>query len=289
MAKRKKKRATDGAGGRDAGDGRDVADGGAPRPPKPPPVIGTSLKAALAGIVLPDPKAIAAAKAAAEKAEREKSVAAAAAARGLADRGRAQRGVEPAQKGALGARPSEGLRGDERFAYFEAIAGVRPLRDVRPARLGAVVKAPPPGPDPATLARDREARERLAALVGEGLRFTFERDGDEIYALREGTARTVLTALEARTATAESSIDLHGLTADAAQDRVSRFVRSEHRRGIRRVLIVVGKGLHSVGPPVLRDAALDALTRGGAAPLVLAVASAPPALGGTGALLVQIG
>ena len=65
-------------------------------------------------------------------------------------------------------------------------------------------------------------------------------------------------------------------------------MRTEHRRGLRRILVVCGKGLHSAGPPVLRDAALDALTRGGAAPLVLAVASAPISLGGTGALLVQL-
>lgn len=255
---------------------------------KPPPVIGTSLKSALAGITLPDPKAIAAAKAAAEKLEREKAIAAAAEARALAERERRARGVAPVEKGELGARPSEGLRGPERFAYFEAIAGVRPLRDARPQRLGAVVKSPPPGPDPAALVRDREARERLAALVGETLRFTFERDGDEIFALREGTPRAVLTALEARSATAEASIDLHGLTAEVAEERLTRFVRSEHRRGIRRILVVCGKGLHSAGPPVLRDAALDTLTRGGAAPLVLAVATAPLALGGTGALLTQL-
>ena len=280
MAKRKKQRA------RDAGPAGDGDADAAPKA-KPPPVIGTSLRAALAGITLPDPKVIAAAKAAAEKADREKALAATAASRAAAERTRTERAAAPLTKGELG-RPSDALRGDERFAYFEAIAGVRRLKDARPPRLGAVVSAPPQGPDPAALERDREARERLAALVGEALRFTFERDGDEVFALREGTARTVLTALEARTATAESTLDLHGLTADLAQERVSRFVRSEHRRGIRRILVVVGKGLHSAGPPVLRDAALDALTRGGAAPLVLAVASAPLALGGTGALLVQL-
>jgi DNA-nicking Smr family endonuclease len=251
----------------------------APRP-KPPPAIGTSLKAALAGVTLPDPKAIAAAKAAAEKAEREKEIARAAAER-------AARSKEPLRKDEA-ARPSATLRGEERYAYFEAIAGVRPLDDRRPQRLGSVLSSPAPGPDPAALARDREARERLASLVSGGLRFAIERDGDEIFALREGAPKAALSALSARTASAERELDLHGASAADVEARVSRFVRGEHRRGVRRVLLICGKGLHSGGAPVLRDAALDALTRGGAAPLVVAIASAPPGLGGTGALLVQL-
>lgn len=249
--------------------------------PKPLPAIGTSLKSALAGITLPDPKALAAAKAANEKLEREKAIAKAAAER-------AARSQKPLEKGEA-SRPSDSLRGDERYAYFEAIAGVRPLGASRPPRVGSVLSSPAPGPDPAALARDREARARLASLVSGGLRFAIERDGDEIWVLRESAPRAALSALEARGASAERELDLHGRAAADVEPILTRFVRAEHRRGVRRVLVICGKGLHSGGEPVLRDAAIQALTRGGGAPLVLAIATAPAAIGGTGALLVQLG
>ncbi|MBZ0117984.1 MAG: Smr/MutS family protein [Sandaracinaceae bacterium] len=90
-------------------------------------------------------------------------------------------------------------------------------------------------------------------------------------------------------ASAESSLDLHGLRASEAEAEVARFVRREHRRGVRRVCIVHGKGLHSEGGVgVLADRVVRALTEGLAAPLVVAFATAPADLGGTGALLVEL-
>jgi DNA-nicking Smr family endonuclease len=53
------------------------------------------------------------------------------------------------------------------------------------------------------------------------------------------------------------------------------------------LLVIVGKGLHSEdGYGVLARAAVAALTQGVAAPLVLAVSSAHPKHGGSGALAV---
>jgi hypothetical protein len=47
------------------------------------------------------------------------------------------------------------------------------------------------------------------------------------------------------------SLDLHGDTADAARARAERWLREEQEAGARTVRIITGKGLHSVGPPVL--------------------------------------
>jgi DNA-nicking Smr family endonuclease len=72
-------------------------------------------------------------------------------------------------------------------------------------------------------------------------------------------------------------------------DVVETFVRGHHRRGAKHLLIIVGKGLHSEdGQGVLLPALIDALTKGGAAPLVRCFASAHMTLGGTGAVAVQL-
>lgn len=49
----------------------------------------------------------------------------------------------------------------------------------------------------------------------------------------------------------QRSLDLHGLKVDEALRRVEEFLRSCHGEGIRKVLIIHGKGLHSKNEPVL--------------------------------------
>lgn len=49
----------------------------------------------------------------------------------------------------------------------------------------------------------------------------------------------------------EDSIDLHGLLLDEAEQAVDRFLRSAHAQGLRKVLIIHGKGTHGDG--VLRS------------------------------------
>lgn len=185
-----------------------------------------------------------------------------------------------------GARPSETLRGEDRIAYYDAYAGVKPLAD-RPQPANAP-KLPPATP-PARSLGDEEARARLAALVAGGVRFDVERDGDELRAARAGTSPQIVRALLREDARAEASLDLHGLRAEVAEREVVRFVRAEQRAGARRVRIVHGKGLHSPGGAgVLREVVVRALTEGGAAPCVRAFVTASHAAGGSGALLVEL-
>lgn len=50
----------------------------------------------------------------------------------------------------------------------------------------------------------------------------------------------------------EATIDLHQLTREEAWSRLSGFVTDCHRRGMRKILIIHGKGIHSTGSdPVL--------------------------------------
>lgn len=202
-------------------------------------------------------------------------------------------GAAPGAAGPAAAQANERPLAD-RIALRDAFAGVRPLGERGPRR----VAPPPPGED-RPLARgqmpdmrdpDAEARERLARLVAGGVTIDVVYEaGGYVQGLRRGADEGLLDALARGRERPDDVLDLHGRRGDEAEAEVARFVRRAHRRGARLLRLVHGKGLHSEGgAPVLRDRAVDALTRGGAAPLVLAFATAPEAQGGTGALLVRL-
>lgn len=54
----------------------------------------------------------------------------------------------------------------------------------------------------------------------------------------------------------EAVLDLHGLTRDDAWRRLESFFADCRRRGMRKVLVIHGKGNHSGGDPVLRQTVL---------------------------------
>jgi DNA-nicking Smr family endonuclease len=187
-------------------------------------------------------------------------------------------------------RPRSPYSSGELAALGDAYRGARPLKRNSPVLHRVGPKVVPRAVDPVALAADREARERLGALIAGDVKFDvqLERDG-YVQALRQGGARKLLAAVQSSAFGPDSTLDLHGLHAPEAATRVHDFVRAEHRRGARRLLIIVGKGSHSDGGiSVLAPVARDALTRGGAAPLVQAFASAHATLGGRGALAVLL-
>ena len=49
----------------------------------------------------------------------------------------------------------------------------------------------------------------------------------------------------------QAVLDLHGLSSAEAEEALDRFIRDSRSRGLSKVLIVHGKGLHSPGEPVL--------------------------------------
>ena len=49
----------------------------------------------------------------------------------------------------------------------------------------------------------------------------------------------------------EDSIDLHGLTIQEAETALGSFIEGAHKEGLRKVLIIHGKGHHSKNGPVL--------------------------------------
>lgn len=187
--------------------------------------------------------------------------------------------------------PTEGDL-DERAALAKAMEGVRPLARARKKR------SPDASATPTARAhhvrneaarQDALARDRMDALVGGGIRFSIERDDNYVRGRRDGSHPRVPHRLGSDTCRPHAKLDLHGLTREEARREVVRFVRAQRSRGARRVLIIHGKGNHSdSGRGVLADAAIEALTEGGAAPAVEAFSTAAPVNGGSGALVVQL-
>jgi DNA-nicking Smr family endonuclease len=87
----------------------------------------------------------------------------------------------------------------------------------------------------------------------------------------------------------EARLDLHGLQPLAAQRAVVETIEGCRAKGQRRLLIVHGRGMHSRdGVARLREEMTSWLTGTVAAIHVLAFTSAPPRLGGLGAVLVLL-
>ena len=253
--------------------------------PKAPPKVGVSLGAMLANVKLgaPKPKKPPAPQLA--KASNAKTP----------PKPMGNAGSSPATPSDKVTRPSDTLRGGDRTVFYEAMSGVSRMGEARKERAGRVVVSPPPKHDPVVRVADDEARARLRALVGGGARFDVREDDDYVEASAEGTPESVMRQLlRATPGPGLPSLDLHGAKEHEVEARVSRFVRGAEKKAAKRVLIIHGKGLHSApgasaqGRSILGRATVQALTKGGAAPLVRAFVSAPTALGGTGALLVEL-
>lgn len=170
--------------------------------------------------------------------------------------------------------------------FLEEAAGATPLQP-RGGRVGT----PPPDPTRRTAPRsdDAEVLAELADLCDGGGRFDIADSDEYIEGIGEGIDRRLLKRLRAGEYAVQAHVDLHGLTREAARERVTRFVAESRRAGHRCVLIVHGRGRHSKDQiPVLKDAVRSWLERGQSARSVLAFATARPHDGGAGAVYVLL-
>jgi DNA-nicking Smr family endonuclease len=173
----------------------------------------------------------------------------------------------------------------------DAYAGVRPLS--KPALHGGAPARPQPvqraHADQEDRVEEAAARARLAALVAGGVRFKVIRDDDYVSGYRTDASPKLLARISGKGFAPDATLDLHGQRFAQVRDVVASFARAHHRKGARQLLMIAGKGLHSAdGVGVLRDALIDALTQGAAAPIVIAFATAHASQGGTGAIAVLL-
>jgi DNA-nicking Smr family endonuclease len=118
--------------------------------------------------------------------------------------------------------------------------------------------------------------------------FEIRREGERVYGLARGVDPAHLRRLRRGELDVERELDLHGLDARSARHEVASELGEAHRAGERCVLVVHGRGAHSPGGPVLKEALLEGLQEPPLAGFVLAFASAPPDRGGAGALQILL-
>ena len=169
----------------------------------------------------------------------------------------------------------------EREEFSSAVGPVQGLRHNGRAH----VERQRPEPHPHQRERDeREAmREALSDEVDvESLLLT----DDGLSFRRVGIGPDVPARLRRGQWALQGELDLHGLTREAARERLVAFLREAHRRGQRCVRVVHGKGNGSPGrQPVLKDKVQRWLAQRSE---VIAFAQASGAQGGAGALLVLL-
>jgi DNA-nicking Smr family endonuclease len=104
--------------------------------------------------------------------------------------------------------------------------------------------------------------------------------------LHNGVARTTLRKLRSGGWPVENTLDLHGYRSAEARIKLQEFLHAAVTQSLRCVRVIHGKGWNSAGGA----AVLPDLTRHWLAqyPKVLAYCEAPPAHGGSGAVLVLL-
>jgi DNA-nicking Smr family endonuclease len=167
----------------------------------------------------------------------------------------------------------------------------RHMQDVTPLKNDGRVRVTPLPPNLPLRAQteENEALAELYDLVAGRSGFDIT-DTDEYL---EGTVSGLDIRLVRKLRTGEFSrqaaLDLHGMTSDAAQVEVEKFILGAVRLGLRCVLIVHGRGRNSPRQiPVLKDRLKQWLTRAKLGRLVLAFATARPHDGGPGAMYVLL-
>ncbi|MFH0902727.1 MAG: Smr/MutS family protein [Pseudomonadota bacterium] len=196
-------------------------------------------------------------------------------------------GTPPAKQAAREAptvEPAAELQSDEE-AFLAEVAGSRPLRDAG-SRMAVPVERRPPK---VTRSDDAEVLAKLADLCDGGDFFDISDTDEYIEGIGEGIDRRLLRRLRAGDYAVQAHLDLHGLTRDAAKQRIATFIQESRRQNRRCVLIVHGRGHHSKDQiPVLKQALRSWLERGQIARSVLAFTTARPCDGGAGAVYVLL-
>ena len=160
----------------------------------------------------------------------------------------------------------------EHDSLAAAFADVQPLDGDRPARLA--------------FRKTRPTKASLAPRVA--AHFHLERHGDRVLGWHGELPPRELATLGTAAAPIEATLDLHGLSCEAARERLAEFLASAHRRGLRTLLVVTGHGRHRPDAGLLRREVPSWLAGPESTDSVLAFATARPAHGGPGAIYVAL-
>ncbi|MGB8717639.1 MAG: Smr/MutS family protein, partial [Rhodanobacteraceae bacterium] len=173
-------------------------------------------------------------------------------------------------------RASQDISEADRQLFRDAVGPLRRTPALKPAPRNA-----PPPPRARMLENDESlVIHDLLATLDPAVMET----GAELAWLRDGHSPQILKKLKRGHYSIGDELDLHHMTADAARASIRHFLDDAVDSGRGCVRIIHGKGRRSgPGGPVLKGLTDHLLRRN---KRVLAFASAPPAEGGTGAVLV---
>jgi DNA-nicking Smr family endonuclease len=169
---------------------------------------------------------------------------------------------------------------DDARLFRDAIGRVRPLKRAA----APPPRRPRPAPDAAQAERD-EAAVRDELLV-HAIDPTAIEVGEEIHYLKPGQPQKLLKRLRRGDFSVQAELDLHEMTIAVAREAIRAFLDEAIAEREFCVRIIHGKGLRSRAEgPVLKRLTAAMLAR---RKDVLAYASARPAQGGTGAVIVLL-
>jgi DNA-nicking Smr family endonuclease len=174
------------------------------------------------------------------------------------------------------------------------MSGVTPLEE-RPGRIAVAGDARVERGKVKPAELKQKAREEAKAvldhlhhLVDDGVRFEVTDDGRRVEGRRLDVSPILLRELRRGVLPIDGRLDLHGLGAGDAKERLLEFLRAMRVRGERCVLVIHGKGEHSVAGGVLRGEISAWLSQGRAREHVAAFATAREDDGGEGAVYVAL-
>jgi DNA-nicking Smr family endonuclease len=154
-----------------------------------------------------------------------------------------------------------------------------------PGKAGAKAPNPPPAA-PGSRAAENVAKKKDANEILEAwLRRYGVSDKDAAAADKDAESPSSRETRRLYELQVQDVLDLHGMTADEARTAINAFIDQAARRGLEKVLVIHGKGIHSEGMPVLKRAARRALE---SHPLAGRIGEAARSEGGSGALWVLI-
>jgi DNA-nicking Smr family endonuclease len=207
----------------------------------------------------------------------------------LADLGALRRAVQQADahRAAEAARRQAEARARERRAQVDQALFARTVGPVHPLRDRGLAELDLPRPPPRPRQRELDEQAALAATLSDEV--TLESlllTDDGLSFRRPGIGPDVVTRLRKGHWALQGQIDLHGLNREEARETLSGYVRECHRRGMRCLRVVHGKGHGSPG----RQPVLKAKVQRRLAPCAAANAYAQPTgpQGGAGALVLLL-
>ena len=169
----------------------------------------------------------------------------------------------------------------ENNLFVRAAGKVQPLRQA--ARAPHWAEQPPPIPVQQQLDDERVLQESLSDEFDASTLLDVD---DAMSYRRPGIGTEVTRRLRKGEWSIQRELDLHGLRRDDAREALSAFIRDAHRRGLRCLRVVHGKGLGSPGRvPVLKSKVQAWLIQKNE---VMAFVQARADEGGAGALVVLL-